>query len=68
MATEQQIHAAHQSGYDANYDGALIGANPHATGSDEHRAWEAGHLQAASVRREWEECNGTAARMYGEAA
>jgi hypothetical protein len=48
---------ANAIGYEACLDGVLLRDNPHAVGSDEFRAWEAGHLQAASVRREWEDCN-----------
>ncbi len=49
----QAILRANEEGYDANYEGVLLRDNPHAKGSDEYRAWEAGHLQAQSVRREW---------------
>jgi hypothetical protein len=51
----QAILAAHEAGYDANYEGVLLRDNPHTEGSGEYGAWEAGHLQAQSVRREWEE-------------
>lgn len=68
MASEQAILDAHEAGYEANYEGVLRKNNPHPADSAEGRAWDAGHLQAASVRREWEECNGAAARMYVEAA
>lgn len=64
---EQQMHAAHEAGYEANFEGVLRAHNPHPADSAEHRAWEAGHLQAASVRRDWEEINGRAACMYGVA-
>lgn len=56
MTTESQLHAAHEAGYEANYDGELLSANPHDAGTDEYRAWETGHMQAQSVRREWELC------------
>lgn len=57
-ARDEAMQSAHAAGYDASYDGVLRHDNPHPPGSDEHRAWEAGHLQAAGVRREWEESNG----------
>lgn len=62
--TEQRMEAAHEAGYEANYEGVLLRDNPHAAGTDEHRAWEAGHLQAAQTRREWEEANSYSARRY----
>ena len=49
------ILRAHQDGYDANYEGVLLRDNPWVEGSPVYRAWEAGHLQAQSVQREWEE-------------
>lgn len=64
MTTEQLMQAAHEAGYEANYEGTLLSGNPHAEGSDEYRAWEAGHLQAADTRREWEDANHDRARRY----
>lgn len=52
--------AAHQAGYEANHEGALLNGNPHETGSALYSAWEAGHLQAQSVCDEWEASFGTA--------
>jgi len=48
---------AHEAGYDANYEGILLRDNPHAEGTAEFRAWEAGHLQAQATRNDWELCN-----------
>ncbi len=53
-----RLTAAHEAGYEANHEGALLRDNPHAADTAEYRAWEAGHLQAQSVRREWEQSNG----------
>lgn len=56
-AENVRLHEIHDAGYEANYEGALIGSNPHAAGTVEHSAWEAGHLQAQAARDEWELCN-----------
>jgi hypothetical protein len=52
-AENVRLHEIHDAGYEANYDGELIGNNPHAAGTVEHSAWEAGHLQAQDARSEW---------------
>jgi hypothetical protein len=56
-AENARLHAIHDAGYEANYDGVLLQHNPHPPLSIEFNAWEAGHLQAQNTRTEWEECN-----------
>jgi hypothetical protein len=56
-AENARLHGIHDAGYEANYDGELIGSNPHPAGTIEYRAWEAGHMQAQQTRDEWELCN-----------
>lgn len=54
---EQHLHAVHEAGYEANYDGVLLHQNPHPPLSQEFNAWESGHLQAQNTRNDWELCN-----------
>ena len=49
-----ELHEVHDAGYEANHDGALLSANPHAAGSLEFFAWKSGHLSAQFLRDEWE--------------
>lgn len=43
---------ANEEGYNACFESKRTDANPHPAGSDLFRSWEAGYLQAQSVRRE----------------
>lgn len=56
-AENVRLHEIHDAGYEANYEGALLAANPHQAGTVEHSAWESGHLQAQDARDDWEMCN-----------
>lgn len=56
-AENVRLHEIHDAGYEANYDGELLSDNPHDDGTDEYRAWEAGHLQAQDARNDWALCN-----------
>lgn len=49
---EAELNAANEAGYEAKFEGVLLRDNPFTEGSSEYRAWEAGHLQAASDDRE----------------
>ena len=49
--TPEQV-AAHEAGYEANYEGVALHRNPHPAASALYRAWESGHLQAQDARNE----------------
>jgi hypothetical protein len=62
------VWAAFEAGQRANFDGILLRGNPHIAGSNEARAWEAGHIDAQRQRDEWEDANHERARHYAGAA
>lgn len=53
-AENVRLHEISDAGYEANYEGVLLEANPHPAGTIEHAAWAHGHTSAQEHRDEWE--------------